>query len=58
MVYFIRSELDLTDETIRIQNFHFSQKLCGKNCRKCYVVEKHIVSKLSKISIPNFDRTN
>ena len=25
--YFDRTELDLSDDTIRIQNFHFSQKL-------------------------------
>ena len=28
------------------------------NYRNCYVAEKHIVSILSKISIPNFDSTN
>ena len=30
----------------------------AENYRKCYVAEKHIVSKLSKISVPNFDTTN
>ena len=34
ILYFNRSELDLSDETIRIQNFHFSKKLRWKNCWK------------------------
>ena len=34
MVYSDRSELDLTDETIRIKNFLFSRKLWWKNCYK------------------------
>ena len=29
-----------------------------ENYRNCYVAENRIVSKLSKISIPNFDSTN
>ena len=29
-----------------------------ENYRNCYVVEKRIVSKLSKISIPNFESKN
>ena len=33
-VYSDRSELDLSDETIRIQKFHFSRKLWWKNCWK------------------------
>ena len=31
----IRYELDLSDETIRIQNFQFNRKLWWKNCWKC-----------------------
>ena len=60
-IYSDRSELDLSNETIKIRNFHYSQKLCWKNCwklPKCYVSEKRMVSKLSKISIPNFDSTS
>ena len=30
----------------------------AENYRYCYVIEKCIVSKLSKISIPNFDSKN
>ena len=30
----------------------------AENDRKCYVAEKRIVSRLSKISIPNFDGTS
>ena len=30
----------------------------AENYRNCYVAEKRIVSKLSKISIPDFDNTN
>ena len=30
----------------------------AENFRNCYVAEKQIVSKLSKISMPNFDNTN
>ena len=29
-----------------------------KTAENCYVAEKRIVSKLSEISIPNFDNTN
>ena len=57
-----RSEQHLSDERIRILNFPFCQKLwwneTTENCRNCYVAEKHIVSKLSKISIANFKSTN
>ena len=34
MIYSGRSELDLSDENIRFQNFRFSQKLWWKNCWK------------------------
>ena len=30
----------------------------AENYRNCYVADKSIVSKLSKISIPNFDSEN
>jgi len=33
-------------------------KKTAENYRNCYVAEKRIVSKLSKVSIPNFDSTN
>ena len=33
-LYSDRSELDLSDEMIRIKNFPFSRKLWWKNCRK------------------------
>ena len=33
-VHFDRSKLDLSDETIRIQNFYFSRHLWWKNCWK------------------------
>ena len=36
----------------------YNEKKYAKNYRNYYVVEKRIVSKLSKISIPNFDSTN
>ena len=57
-----RSELDISDETIKIQNFHFNQKVMLKKLQKiiknCYVTEKRIGSKLSKILILKFDSTN
>ena len=57
-VYLDRSELDLSDTTIRIQNFYFCRKLWWKNWWNYYVAEKRIVSKLSKISNPNFNNTD
>ena len=30
----------------------------SENYRDCYVAEKRIVSKLSNVSIPNFNKTN
>ena len=51
----------VSDFSIRIQSFHFSQKLWWKNCRKVpnfYVAENPIVFKLFKILIPNFHSTN
>ena len=33
-IYSYRSKLDISDETIRIQNFHFSPNLRWKNCWK------------------------
>ena len=61
MVYSHRSELDLSKETIIIRKFHFVKSYDEKtaeNYRNCYLAEKPIVFKLSKISIPNFDSTN
>ena len=60
-VYSDRSELDLSDKTIRIQNFHSVKSYDEKTAeiyRNRYVAEKCIISKLSMISIPNIDRTN
>ena len=57
-VYLDSSEVDLSDATIRIQNFHLSRKLWWKIWWNYYVAEKRIVFELSKISNPNFDRTN
>ena len=57
-LYSDRSELDLSDATIRIQYFHFSRKLSRKNWWNYYVAKKRIVSKLSKILHPNFYNTN
>ena len=48
-------QIDLSDATIRIQNFDFSRKLWWKNWWNYIVAEKRILSKLSKISNPNFD---
>ena len=57
MVYSDRSELDLSDEAIRIQHFPLLLKT-AENYRNCYVAEKRIISKLSKISLPNFNSKN
>ena len=35
-----------------------SYEKTAENYQNCYVAEKRIVHKLSKISIPNFDRTD
>ena len=56
--YADKSKLGLSDEIIRIRNFYFNQKKTVENDRNCYVVEKRIVSKLSKISLPNLNNTN
>ena len=40
-------EIPISDESYN--------KKTAENCRKFYDAEKRIVSKLSKISIPNFD---
>ena len=61
MVYSDKSKLDFPDETIIIQNFHFSQKLWRKNSwklPKLLHLEKRLVSKLSEISTLNFNRPN
>ena len=61
MVYSDGSELELSDETIRIKNIISVESYDGKtaeNFRKGYVVKQRIVSKLLKISILNFDGTN
>ena len=41
--------------SISVENY--DEKSVEKD-RNCYVAEERIVSKLSKISIPNFDSTN
>ena len=55
-VYSDRSDLDLSDEMIRIKN-SFSvesyDEKTAENYRNCYVVEKCIISKLPKISSLN-----
>ena len=54
-------ELDFSDDSIINQNFHpvesYDEKT-AKNYRNCYVAEKRIFSKLSKLSTPHFDSTN
>ena len=56
-VYSDRFELDLSDEFIRIQKFHFRRKyMNGGTTGNCYSVEKRIVSKISQTSFPNFDQ--
>ena len=52
MVNSDRSEQNLFDETISIQDENYKT---AENYRNCYVAEKRIVSKLSKISISNFE---
>ena len=62
-IYSDRSELDLSDETIKpseLNNFHFSQKWWWKTAEKyrnSYVAKKRIFSKLWNMSIPNYDST-
>ena len=60
MVYSDSSELDPSDEIIRIKNVYFGRKLWWKktaeNDRYCYVAEKCTVSKLSKISIKKISK--
>ena len=55
-----RSEVDLSDETIKIEKNQSKVKMkkTAENYRICYVSEKRIVSQLSTISIPNFNSTN
>ena len=57
-VYSDRSELDLSDASIVIQNFYFSQKLWWKNWWNYSVADKRIVSELSKVLKLNFNSTN
>ena len=48
-VYPDRSELDLSDGTIKIQNFHsvvrYDKKKTAGNCRTGYIAEKRIAYK-------------
>ena len=53
MVYSDRSELGLSDETIRIFKIYLSVKKTAENYRNGFVSEKRIASKLYKILIPN-----
>ena len=61
-MYSDRSELDLSDETIRIREEKISvesyDEKTAKNYRNCYVAEKCIVSKLSKILIIKLSQSN
>ena len=62
MVYSNRCELEI----FPIKPSEFKSSISVKSYdektaeiyRNCYVVKKRIVSKLSKISIPNFESTN
>ena len=60
-VYSDRSELDLSDATIRIQILisveSYDEKTVENN-RNIYVAVEHIVSKLAKILILKFDSAN
>ena len=61
MLYSDKSEIDNSAEIIRIPYFHLSQKLWRntvENYRNCFVAEKRIVSKLTKLSLQNFNSTN
>ena len=57
-----RSDLDVSNETIRFQNFHISvesyEEKTSENYRNCYVAENRIISELSKLSIPNLNGIN
>ena len=60
-LYSDKTELDLSDGTIRIQYFRFTLELWWKNCwklQKLLLPKKRIILKLSKISIPNFYSKN
>ena len=49
----------LSDKTIMIEislSVKSFDKKTAENCRNCY--DKHVVSKLYKMSIPDFSRTN
>ena len=46
-----------TQFKISISVKSYDEKI-AENYGNCYVAEKRIVSELSKISIPNLDRTN
>ena len=52
-----RSELNLSNETIRISFsvISYDEKTVKNECNG-YDVKKHIISKLSKISIPNWKK--
>ena len=51
MAYSDRSKIYLSDETIRNENVYFRKT--AENYRNYYLAKKRIVSKVSKISIPN-----
>ena len=56
MGYLNRSELDVS---IKPSEFKISLSVeTAEIDRNCYVAEKRIISKLSKISIQNFNNTN
>ena len=59
-MYSDRFEIDLSDEASEIKiliSMESYDEETAKNDRNCYVAEKCIVSKLLKISIPNFYST-
>ena len=58
MVNSDRSEIDISDETIRIKfliSFESYDEKMAENYRNCYVAEKRMISKLS---ILNFNAPN
>ena len=51
-IYSDRSELDLSNETIRIQKFYFSRKLWWKNCLNWIAQIEDLNGYCAKISRP------
>ena len=58
-LYSGRSDLDLSAETIKISiSVEKYDEKTAENYLNCYVAEKQIIFKLSKISIRNFNSSN